>query len=51
MIVLEKKVFEKEFSSAPLFNETIQLNYLQAGMYFLTIIDSYNVSYKKLLKY
>lgn len=49
--LLGKKIYQKEFQSAPLFNETIQLNFLQAGMYLVTIIDGYDVTYKKLLKY
>ncbi len=49
--VLGKKIYEKEFPSAPLFNETIQLNSIQAGIYFVTIRDGDHVTYKKLLKY
>lgn len=49
--VLGKKIYEKEFPSAPLFNETIQLNSLQAGIYFVTIMDGDDVTHKKLLKY
>jgi len=46
-----KKVYEKEFPSAPLFNETIQLNGIQSGIYLLTITDSYNTSVKKVVIY
>jgi subtilisin-like proprotein convertase family protein len=49
--LLGKKVYEKEFPSAPLFNETIQLNGIQSGIYLLTITDSYNTTVKKLVIY
>ena len=49
--IVGKKVYEKEFPSAPLFNETIQLNGIQSGIYFLTITDSYNTTVKKVVIY
>jgi subtilisin-like proprotein convertase family protein len=45
--LLGRKVYEKEFPSAALFNETIQLGNIQAGIYLLTIIDGYNTTVKK----
>lgn len=49
--LLGRKVFEKEFPSAPLFNETVQLSNIQAGVYLLTIIDGNNSTVKKLVLY
>ena len=49
--LLGRKVYEKEFSSAALFNETIQLGNIQAGIYLLTIIDGYNTTVKKVAIY
>ena len=49
--ILGKKVYEKEFPSAPLFNETIQLNTIEAGIYLLTIVDGYTTTIKKLVIY
>ena len=49
--VLGRKVYEKEFPSAALFNEMIQLNTIQAGIYLLTIIDGYNTTVKKIAIY
>jgi subtilisin-like proprotein convertase family protein len=49
--LLGRKVYEKEFPSAALFNETIQLGNIQAGIYLLTIIDGYNTTVKKVAIY
>ena len=49
--LLGRKVYEKEFLSAALFNETIQLGNIQAGIYLLTIIDGYNTTVKKVAIY
>lgn len=49
--ILGRKVYEKEFPSVSLFNETIQLNMIQAGIYLLTIVDGYNTTVKKLVIY
>lgn len=49
--LLGRKVYEKEFSSAPLFNETIQLVNIQTGIYLLTIKDGYDTTVKKLIIY
>ena len=49
--LLGRKVYEKDFPSATLFNETVQLGNIQAGLYLLTIIDSYNTTVKKLAIY
>jgi hypothetical protein len=49
--LLGRKVYEKEFPSATLFNETIQLGNIQAGIYLLTIIDGYNTTVKKVAIY
>jgi subtilisin-like proprotein convertase family protein len=47
--LLGRKVYEKGFPSAPLFNEPIQLNTIQAGIYLLTIIDGNTTTVKKLV--
>jgi hypothetical protein len=44
-------VYGKDFPSATLFNETVQLGNIQAGIYLLTIIDGYNTTVKKLAIY
>ena len=49
--LLGRKVYEKDFPSATLFNETVQLGNIQAGIYLLTIIDGYNTTIKKLAIY
>lgn len=49
--IMGKKVYEKIFPSSPLFNEFIQLNSLQSGVYFVTVIDSYTTTVKKIIKY
>ena len=49
--LLGRKVYEKDFPSATLFNETVQLGNIQAGIYLLTIVDGYNTTVKKLAIY
>ncbi len=49
--LLGRKVYGKDFPSATLFNETVQLGNIQAGIYLLTIIDGYNTTVKKLAIY
>ena len=49
--IMGKKIYQKEFPSAPLFNETIQLNFLQAGIYFVTVDDGVTTTVKKIIKY
>ena len=49
--LLGRKVYEKGFPSAPLFNEPIQLNTIQVGIYLLTIIDGNTTTVKKLVIY
>ena len=44
-----KKILEKEFSSAPLFNEVIHLDSVQTGMYLLTVIDGPTTTVKKII--
>jgi hypothetical protein len=46
-----KKIYEKAFTSSPLFNESIHLDSLQAGVYFVTVIDSFTTTIKKIIKY
>jgi hypothetical protein len=46
--ILGRKVYENNFPSAPLFNETIQLGGVQAGIYLLKIIDNDTVTIKKI---
>ncbi len=49
--VMGKKIYEKAFTSSPLFNESIHLDSLQAGVYFVTVIDSFTTTIKKIIKY
>ena len=49
--LLGKKIVEKAFSSAPLFNEVIHLDALQAGVYFITVVDGSKTTVKKIIKY
>ena len=49
--LLGRKVYEKEFPSSAIFNEMIQLNAMQSGIYLLTIIDGYNTTVKKIAIY
>jgi subtilisin-like proprotein convertase family protein len=48
--LLGKKIVEKVFSSAPLFNEVIHLDALQAGVYFITVVDGSKTTVKKIIK-
>jgi subtilisin-like proprotein convertase family protein len=47
--LLGKKIYEKGFPSAPLFNEAIHLESVQAGMYLLTVIDGPTTTVKKII--
>jgi hypothetical protein len=46
---LGKKIYEKGFPSAQLFNEAIHLESVQAGMYLLTVIDGSTTTVKKII--
>jgi hypothetical protein len=46
---LGKKIYEKGFPSASLFNEAIHLELVQAGMYLLTVIDGPTTTVKKII--
>jgi subtilisin-like proprotein convertase family protein len=47
--LLGKKMYEKGFPSAQLFNEAIHLVSVQAGMYLLTVIDGATTTVKKII--
>jgi subtilisin-like proprotein convertase family protein len=47
--LLGKKIYEKKFPSAPLFNEAIHLDSVQTGMYLLTVIDGSTTTVKKII--
>lgn len=47
--LLGKKIYEKGFPSAPLFNEAIHLESVQAGIYLLTVIDGPTTTVKKII--
>jgi hypothetical protein len=47
--LLGKKIYEKGFPCAPLFNEAIHLESFQAGMYLLTVIDGPTTTVKKII--
>lgn len=47
--LLGKKIYEKDFPSAPIFNEAIQLNRVQAGVYLVTIVDGPTTTVKKIV--
>ena len=47
--LLGKKIYENGFPSAPLFNEAIHLESVQAGMYLLTVIDGPTTTVKKII--
>ncbi len=47
--LLGKKMYEKGFPSASLFNEAIHLESVQAGMYLLTVIDGPTTTVKKII--
>ena len=47
--LLGKKIYENGFPSAPLFNEAIHLESVQAGMYLLTLIDGPTTTFKKII--
>ncbi|WP_229318128.1 reprolysin-like metallopeptidase [Flavobacterium ammoniigenes] len=47
--LLGKKIYEKGFPSAQLFNEAIHLESVQAGMYLLTVIDGSTTTVKKII--
>jgi subtilisin-like proprotein convertase family protein len=47
--LLGKKIYEKGFPSAQLFNEAIHLESVQAGMYLLTVIDGPTTTVKKII--
>ncbi|MEY4462520.1 MAG: hypothetical protein RLY98_1060, partial [Bacteroidota bacterium] len=47
--LLGKKIYEKGFPSASLFNEAIHLESVQAGMYLLTVIDGSTTTFKKII--
>jgi subtilisin-like proprotein convertase family protein len=46
--LLGRKIYENNFPSTPLFNKTIQLSGVFAGIYLLKIIDSENITVKKI---
>lgn len=47
--ILGRKIFDKEFMSSPIFNETISLGTAQAGIYFMTVIDGYKKTITKIM--
>ena len=47
--LLGKKIYENGFPSAPLFNEAIHLESVQAGIYLLTVIDGPTTTVKKII--
>jgi hypothetical protein len=47
--LLGKKIYEKGFPSASLFNEAIHLESVQAGMYLLTVIDGPTTTVRKII--
>jgi hypothetical protein len=46
--LLGRKIYENNFPSTPLFNKTIQLSGVLAGIYLLKIIDSEKITVKKI---
>jgi subtilisin-like proprotein convertase family protein len=47
--LLGRKLFEKEYENKGVFNETIQLKNIQAGLYLLTVIDGERKEVKKIV--
>jgi hypothetical protein len=44
-----KNIYAREFPSAPIFNESIQMGAVQAGVYLLTVIDGYKRTVQKIV--
>jgi len=47
--LLGRKVFEKQYENKGSFNENIQLQKVQAGLYLLTVVDGERKEVKKIV--